>query len=246
MNKIYGKLLAHRGYPTRYPENSLIGIKAALEHGASAIEFDIQLSSDQVPIVFHDATLERVTGQTGDTTQTTWQILQALGNGETNRFGNQFSESRISSLEEIVSLLAQYPEATIFVEIKKHSLKYFGIKATMDRVLQTIKPILSQCVIISYVEEALSYTQESSSADIGWVLKKYDARSKLLATELSPQYLICNMQKINENGLPLWPGNWSWVLYETSVPDIALIWHQRGADYIETDSIGDMLKNNDK
>ena len=39
-------LIAHRGYPAHYPENTLIGLEAAIKAGAERIEFDIQLSAD--------------------------------------------------------------------------------------------------------------------------------------------------------------------------------------------------------
>ena len=55
-------LLAHRGWASRYPENSRAGIEAALQAGVRSVEIDIQLSGDSVPMVIHDATLERTAG----------------------------------------------------------------------------------------------------------------------------------------------------------------------------------------
>jgi glycerophosphoryl diester phosphodiesterase len=58
-----GRHYAHRGLHKGkdIPENSLTAIKLAVEHGYG-IEFDIQVTKDQVPIVFHDDSLERVCG----------------------------------------------------------------------------------------------------------------------------------------------------------------------------------------
>lgn len=56
---------AHRGYHDKYcPENSMGAFLKAIEYGY-AIEFDVQLSKDCVPMVFHDDTLTRMTGIEG-------------------------------------------------------------------------------------------------------------------------------------------------------------------------------------
>ncbi len=52
-------LVAHRGWPSRYPENSLAGFRAALEACAGFLEFDVHLTRDQVPVVIHDQTTRR-------------------------------------------------------------------------------------------------------------------------------------------------------------------------------------------
>lgn len=47
-------VFAHRGASGYRPQNSLSGVKKAVELGAQAIEFDVQLSKDGIPIVIHD------------------------------------------------------------------------------------------------------------------------------------------------------------------------------------------------
>ncbi len=47
----------HRGCRLRYPENSIEGVVAAFAHGAFAVEIDVWLSADHVPMVVHDAVL---------------------------------------------------------------------------------------------------------------------------------------------------------------------------------------------
>lgn len=54
-------VIGHRGARGMAPENSLAGIHRAAELGADAVELDLQLSHDGVPVVFHDHTLERLT-----------------------------------------------------------------------------------------------------------------------------------------------------------------------------------------
>jgi glycerophosphoryl diester phosphodiesterase len=72
--------LAHRGDWRHAPENSLAAIAAALAvPGCDGIEFDVRLSSDGVPVLLHDATLDRVQGRPGRVDQTPAAALEALG-----------------------------------------------------------------------------------------------------------------------------------------------------------------------
>ena len=55
-------LVAHRGYSGRYPENTLLAYQAAYEHGARYMELDLQLTSDSVPVLHHDVSMQRMAG----------------------------------------------------------------------------------------------------------------------------------------------------------------------------------------
>lgn len=79
---------AHRGYHDgnrSVPENSLAAFRAAMDAGYG-IELDVQLSADKVPMVFHDAQLQRLCGVEGKIWEFTCSQLQAMhlaGTGET-------------------------------------------------------------------------------------------------------------------------------------------------------------------
>jgi len=55
--------IAHRGASAYAPENTEAAVRLALRQGARAVECDVQLSRDGVPIVFHDANLRRLCGE---------------------------------------------------------------------------------------------------------------------------------------------------------------------------------------
>lgn len=55
--------IAHRGASAEAPENTEAAVRLALKQGARAVECDVQLSRDGVPIVFHDANLRRLCGE---------------------------------------------------------------------------------------------------------------------------------------------------------------------------------------
>jgi glycerophosphoryl diester phosphodiesterase len=53
-------VIAHRGASAQAPENTEAAVRLALRQGAGAVECDVQLSRDGVPVVFHDANLRRL------------------------------------------------------------------------------------------------------------------------------------------------------------------------------------------
>lgn len=72
--------LAHRGDHRAAPENSLDAFRAALAvPGCDGLEFDVRLSADGVPVVVHDATLERVQGRPGRVEALAEAELAAVG-----------------------------------------------------------------------------------------------------------------------------------------------------------------------
>ncbi|MEV1024097.1 glycerophosphodiester phosphodiesterase [Streptomyces sp. NPDC050264] len=52
--------VAHRGDPYRVRENTLPSLRSALERGADAVEIDVRLTRDGVPVLLHDSTLNRL------------------------------------------------------------------------------------------------------------------------------------------------------------------------------------------
>ncbi len=55
----YERVVAHRGGGTIAPENTLAGMRAAAEHGLRAVEFDVMMAGDRVPVLMHDPQLGR-------------------------------------------------------------------------------------------------------------------------------------------------------------------------------------------
>lgn len=77
----YPRWVAHRGAGKLAPENTLAAFKLGASHGYRMFECDVKLSSDGVPFLLHDDTLERTSNGTGVAGQQTWQALQRLDAG---------------------------------------------------------------------------------------------------------------------------------------------------------------------
>lgn len=69
-------VIGHRGSPRRAPENTESSIAAAIEDGADAVEIDVRLTADGVPVVIHDPTLELAPLSPIEVAQTTLAELQ--------------------------------------------------------------------------------------------------------------------------------------------------------------------------
>src|SRR3954467_1626516 len=52
--------VAHRGDPYRVRENTVDSLRSALRRGADAVEIDVRLTRDGVPVLLHDDTLKRL------------------------------------------------------------------------------------------------------------------------------------------------------------------------------------------
>ncbi|HHH36660.1 MAG TPA: glycerophosphodiester phosphodiesterase [Gammaproteobacteria bacterium] len=232
-------LVAHRGYPRHYPENTLPGIAAALHSGARYLEVDVQLSADGVPVLFHDVTLTRTTGNEGRILDRDFAVLQKLGAGEPARFGDRFRDVSIPALAQLAPLLADWPGATVFVEIKEESLAHFGTGPVVRAVLDALGPLGERVIPISYDRACLEAARHHGAARTGWVVRRPDEASREQARALRPDFLFCNHTRLGRT--TLWPGPWHWVLYEITEPALARAWCRRGARFIETMAVGEML-----
>ncbi|MFD3512237.1 glycerophosphodiester phosphodiesterase [Streptomyces sp. NPDC058657] len=74
-------VVAHRGDPYRFRENTLPSIRSALEQGADTVEVDVRLTRDEVPVLLHDETLERLWGHDRWLVDLTKAELDALTGG---------------------------------------------------------------------------------------------------------------------------------------------------------------------
>ena len=84
-------VISHRACDGYAPENTLAGIRAALEIGADAVEIDVQASADGVPVLMHDLTLDRTTSGKGDLSSFT---AAQPGAGRAERQGDASHPSR--------------------------------------------------------------------------------------------------------------------------------------------------------
>jgi len=96
--------IAHRGASGITPENTRVAFVKALDLGADMIEFDVQLTRDEVAVIFHDETLDRTTNGSGRVAETDFSVISRLDAG--SWFGASFAEHEVPTLEEVLGLLS--------------------------------------------------------------------------------------------------------------------------------------------
>lgn len=106
--------IAHRGFSGRYPENTLLAFEKAIELGCRWLECDVRITSDGVPVVIHDATVDRTTDGTGAVTDLTWSGIRMLDAGSWK--GAAYNGERIPSLDELLDTVNG--RAQIVIELK--------------------------------------------------------------------------------------------------------------------------------
>jgi len=97
------EIVAHRGVPQEKPENTIPSFQRAIELGADAIELDIRLTRDRVPIVYHYFYLDEATSSSGlifNYTLAQLQDVKVLGSDR-----KPFKDSRIPTLHDILDIL---------------------------------------------------------------------------------------------------------------------------------------------
>lgn len=233
-------LMAHRGYPGCYPENSLVGIRAALEAGAEMVEFDIQLTADGVPVVLHDDTLARTATREDCVFDLHSGALDGIDVCEPRRFGARFHDVPVPTLAATLALVDEYPHATAFVELKLESMARFGRAAVVDAAMRAVGRHPRR-VVISYDAEMLSLARAAGAAHIGWVAPSLAVEHQREAVRLAPEYVLCAAAAVPAQGNPLWAGDWRWVVFDVNDPRQARALLSRGVDIVETDCIGELL-----
>lgn len=186
-------LVAHRGYSQHFPENTILAIQGALDAGAKYIEIDIQLSADIQPIVFHDRDLNRLCLQPGAIHEYDLNSLRNFSSYSPDRFADKYKGEKIATLKEVVALFENNPDVVLFVELKRISIEHFGITDMLDAVLPCLKPILSQCVLISFSLDILASIRAQSFIPIGAVIDEWtDATTTHYARlmKLDPEYFF--------------------------------------------------------
>ncbi|MFT7669766.1 MAG: glycerophosphoryl diester phosphodiesterase [Planctomycetota bacterium] len=225
------QLIAHRGFPQRYPDNSLSGIIAALDAGATYLEVDVQLSTSGTPYLFHDESLKRVSGFEGKLVELDDEGVSKLRASEAARFGEQFADEPIAKLRHLAQELSLRPEVFTFVEIKPIALDTFGVGHVVEKVAECLKDLEGKVAIISFSAPCLRAVRELTSHPIGLILETWE-QLETDARELNGEYIFCNHEKLPAQGQIKMDAKLA--VYEVIDPTLATKLVERGAQFVET------------
>ena len=108
------EIVGHRGAAGVAPENTLPSFEAAWAAGVDWVETDVRLTRDAVPVLMHDATLDRTTTGQGAVSAVTWDELRRLDAGI--RFAPDFAGTRVPRLADLLAAAAG--RSGVLIELK--------------------------------------------------------------------------------------------------------------------------------
>jgi len=235
------RLVAHRGYQRHYPENTLLAYREAVAAGARAIETDVLLSADLQPVLYHDATLARVSGRRGRVDAHTLTDLVKLPAHEPRRFGDRFADTRITPLASLVDWLGTRPEITAYIEIKREAIDFAGLETCYRAIADRLAPVAGQCVLMSFAHDLVAHARDRGWQRCGLVLEHWRDHASTELMALRPEALFCDYRKVPARAR-LGDLEAELVLYEIDRVELALEWFERGADRIETFAVGELFQ----
>lgn len=144
-------VMAHRGMPVRFPENTMRSFREVLSLDIDIIEFDVHKSLDGGLLVIHDPSLERTSNGTGAVREKTTAELRALDMGAWK--DPAYAGERMPTLEETYELFVPHGHILLNVEVKDAD------KATAAAAVSLADRygILDRCVFTSFDALLMAY-----------------------------------------------------------------------------------------
>ena len=158
MKNIYAE--GHRGYCALYPENTLLPFRKAIELGVDAIEFDVWLTSDKVPVLMHDGNPMRTCGVDGHLRDMTFAEVKQLDACYAGKFGDEFrgrEDVKVPTLYELLDLVKELrPDMKLGVEIKEYT------EENVDITIKALKEygIFERCWFYAFNGRIIRYIKE--------------------------------------------------------------------------------------
>ena len=179
--KIPNNKIAHRGMfdNIKIPENSIASFKKALKYNYS-IELDIQLTKDNILVVFHDSNLKRMTGIDKVIEDTNYEEIKELKLLNTNE--------HIPTLDEVLKLINN--KVLLDIEIKKTK----KIKE-ITNVLKNKLSNYSNFVLKSFDPRIVRNLKKNINAEVGYLI---DYKNKFLYSNLIIKYSKADFLSISK------------------------------------------------
>lgn len=128
------KIIAHRGAAGYAPENTFAAFDKAIELNADYIELDVQMSQDSELIVFHDASLKRITNEIEPLKQMDLSSLKKLDAGKW--YHENYQNEQIPTLNEVLNRYQH--KVGLLIELKDPE-NYPGIEKRLATLLKNKK-----------------------------------------------------------------------------------------------------------
>ena len=161
MKKIIAE--GHRGYCAKYPVNTMLSYEAAMDLGVDAIEFDVWLTSDKVPVLIHDGNCLRTCGVDVQVRDLTLSEVKKLEPAYEAKFGDTYKGQGVTipTLEEVLKKRAEKrPDLMLGVEIKEYTEENCDITVAMLKEYG----VFDQCFFYAFDADIIKYLRTKYTA----------------------------------------------------------------------------------
>ena len=202
------KIIAHRGFSAKAPENTPAAFKKAIRSHAEYFELDVHKSADDSLMVIHDPSVDRTSSneKTGKITEMSYAEIRDVKVGYPEYFKNKFKNQGIPTLKE--SLALAKGKIKVCIEIKTRDIESAVLKTVNDLNMN------DEVIIFSFYYDVLEKIREldpdipilylKSIADDSTIKEAVAIKETALGvssrTEIDKDYL----QHVHNNGLELW------------------------------------------
>jgi glycerophosphoryl diester phosphodiesterase len=154
IDRLFPIIVGHRGASAHAPENTLAAFRRAIDDGAEGLEFDVRLSRDGVPVVIHDANLQRTGGLANDVAEMSSAELGRTDVGSwfnsafPTRADEAFAAETVPTLTQTLELLHEF-SGCIYIELKCGAADAEALSKAVCGVIRD-STLLSQIVVKSF------------------------------------------------------------------------------------------------
>ncbi len=138
------RIIAHRGFSSLFPENTMMAFREALASGATGLECDVQLTKDGEIVIFHDEDVYRITGNRGLLKDFSWDEVSRMDAGRHK--GEKFRGEGIPRLQNLLELIKN-KDIVLNIELKNGIIPYPNLEKKVVEMVEKFN--LGPKVIIS-------------------------------------------------------------------------------------------------
>lgn len=195
----------HRGYNSVAPENTIPAYKLSKQNGFFYVETDISFTSDGVPVLLHDATIDRTSNGTGNIGSLTYADVRQYDFGSWK--SSTYAGTKIPSFEEFLNLcknIVLHP----YIELKNNG-SY--TQAQIESLVDMVKSygMLGKVTWISFSATYLGYVKAYDTLDrLGYLSSSAISSSMIttcenLKTDDNEVFLDIKYTSVNSEGVEL-------------------------------------------
>jgi glycerophosphoryl diester phosphodiesterase len=196
-------LIGHRGYPVKFPENTLASFEGAIQARCDMVELDVTLTRDRKVVVIHDDTLDRTTSGKGSIRAHTLEEIKRLDAG--SWFDPRFAKERVPELFEVMKLTTG--RCMVNIEVKASAFEAaYPTDSIEHQVVKLVKTsgAMGRVIVSSFDKRILQRVagmQEPPAiafiSDHGADQKVLDMLLEIKAFSFHPRFKVLTRDQVN-------------------------------------------------